>query len=444
MKPSNINHRQGRLFETRLTDQLNPKHELIKLSELINWTYLEKECSAIYEDNEFGGQPPKPVRLIIGILMLQHIHNLSDEEVVYMWVENPYWQLFCGYDYLQWEMPIDPTSLTRWRKRLGKDLLEKVLQETIKVALQTKTVKKSSFKKVISDTTVMEKNITFPTDAKLYDSARRHLVSIAEKSNIKLRQNYSQKSKEHLRKINQYAHAKQFKRMKKEIKKLKTYLQRVLRDIKRKWNGKETNFNKIMPLVEKLLTQEKDSKNKLYSISSPEVECISKGKAHKKYEFGCKVPIVTTHKEGLCLSIDAIHGNPYDGHTLPLAIETAEKLCEEKIEEVYVDEGYKGVVIEGKLIYRSRQRKGITARIRKRIKRRQSIEPQIGHMKSDGKLGRNYLKGQIGDKINAMLTGVGHNLRMILRKLRHLFVQIIFSIKIWFEEDLEDQPVVNY
>lgn len=432
MKPSKINHSQSRLFETRLSDQLNPKNELFKLSEKIDWSYLEKECSSVFIDNNKGGQPPKPVRLMLGLLMLEHIHNHSDEEVVARWVENPYWQYFCGYDYLQWEMPIDPTSLTRWRKRLGEERLEKILTETIKVALRTKTIKNQSLKKVISDTTVMEKNITFPIDGKLFDTARKHLVKTAANAGINLRQNYNLVSKKHLRKMGQYGHAKHYKRMKKEIKKIKTYLQRVVRDIKRKWNGKEEMFTKIMPLAERLLKQEKKSKEKLYSLCHPEVECISKGKAHKKYEFGCKAALVITHKEGLCVSMEAMHGNPYDGHTINQAIANAEKLCQTTIDQIFLDKGYKGAKIEGKEIYRSGQRKGITKSLKKAIKRRQTIEPHIGHMKSDGKLGRNYLKGKEGDRNNAILVGIGHNLRMILRKLRSFFLKFFISFKSYF------------
>lgn len=427
MKPSKTNHRQGRLFETRLSDLLNPQNELFKLGEEINWDNLEEACSSVFIDQGLGGQPPKPVRLMLGLLMLEHIHSYSDEEVVAKWVENPYWQFFCGYDFLQWKKPIDPTSLTRWRQRLGKDLLEKVLKETIQVALQTKTVKKQSLKKVISDTTVMEKNIAFPTDGKLFDTARKHLVKAADKAGINLRQNYNLISKEHLRKMGQYGHAKQYKRMKKEVKKLKTYLRRVIRDIQRKWQGKEGMFNQIMPLAERLLKQEKKSKEKLYSLYHPEVECISKGKAHKKYEFGCKAALVITHKEGLCVSMEALHGNPYDGHTINQAITNAEKITQTTIDQVFLDKGYKGAEIEGKALFRSGQRKGITKRLKKALKRRQAIEPHIGHMKSDGKLGCNYLKGKEGDRNNAVLVGIGHNLRMILRKLRLLFVQIFYQ-----------------
>jgi len=427
MKPKKINHRQGRLFETRLSDQLNPKHSLLQLSEKINWSYFEEDFSCAFSSGEKGGQPPKPVRLMVGLLMLQHMNNYSDEAVVEKWVENPYWQSFCGYDFLQWEAPIDPTSLIHWRQRLGTDRLEKILQETIRVALQTKTVKKASFKKVISDTTVMEKNITFPTDAKLYDTARKHLVKLAKLWGIKLRQNYNFVSKRHLRKVGQYGHARQYKRMKKEVKKLKTFLERIVKDIQRKWKGKEDKFAKIMPLAQRLLKQDKKSKQKLYSLCHPEVECISKGKAHKKYEFGCKVAIVTTHKEGLCMSIEAMHKNPYDGHTLETVVNKAEINTKTEIEELFLDKGYKGSKIEGKSIYLSGQRKGMTKRLKKALKRRQAIEPQIGHMKSDGKLGKNFLKGREGDKTNAILVGMGHNLRMILRKLR------IFLFKIFFQ-----------
>lgn len=270
----------------------------------------------------------------------------------------------------------------------------------------------------------MEKNIAFPIDGKLFDTARKHLVKIADKAGIALRQNYNLVSKKHLRKMGQYGHAKQYKRMKREIKKMKIYLQRIVRDIQRKWQGKEKMFDQIMPLVERLLKQEKKSKEKLYSLCHPEVECISKGKAHKKYEFGCKTALVITHKEGLCVSMEALHGNPYDGHTINQAIENAEKITQTIIDQVFLDKGYKGATIEGKELYRSGQRKNITKGLKKALKRRQAIEPHIGHMKSDGKLGRNYLKGKAGDRNNAVLVGIGHNLRMILRKLRLLFAQI--------------------
>lgn len=196
---------------------------------------------------------------------------------------------------------------------------------------------------------------------------------------------------------------------------------RLFRDIKRKITGNrflQNAFEWIFKIVEKLLIQEKDSKNKVYSLHEPHVECIAKGKAHKKYEFGCKVSFVVTHKEGLALSSLVLHGNPYDGHTLKNSLKHAENNSKENIDIAFVDKGYKGHCIKDKKIFISGQKKGITKWFRKLLKRRQAIEPFIGHMKSDGKLGINYLKGELGDRLNAVLCAIGHNLRMLIRKFR--------------------------
>jgi len=419
MKPSKIHHYQDQLFETRLSDILNPVHELYVLADHINWAEIEEEFNGLFSEKR--GAPAKPVRLIVGLLMLEHIFDLSDEEVVSYWVENPYWQLFCGYDFLQWEFPINPSSLSKWRKRLGPNGMEKILAETIKTALNLGAVKKSSLKKVIVDTTVMPKNITYPTDAKLYFTGIKTLVRMAKNHSIELRQTYTFVSKKALRKACSYSHARQMRRANKQRKKLKTYLGRVYRDVARKISGNvivEAIFQSTLEVIEKILTQEKHSKNKVYSIHEPAVECISKGKAHKKYEFGCKASLVITHKEGLALGTEAVHGNPYDGHTLKSALEKAETLSETVIDQAYVDKGYKGHGIKDKRIFISGQRKGVTRWVKSQIKRRQAIEPHIGHMKSDGKLDRNFLKGVIGDQLNALLCGIGHNMRLVLNFLK--------------------------
>ncbi len=420
MKPKKTNHNQGRLFQQRLSDLLNPEHELCLLSSLVDWACFEKEFSNLFTENR--GAPAKPVRLVTGIFMLQHMYALSDEEVIHLWVENPYWQLFCGYDYLQWKFPIDPSSLSRWRTRLGEAGMEKILGFTIKMALDTGAVKASSLKKVIVDTTVMPKNITFPTDSKLYFKGVQILVRMARNNQIKLRQTYTFLSKRALRKAYQYSHARQMKRAKKERRKLKTYLGRVSRDVKRKISGNsflEAFFKRILEIIEKVLTQVKDSKNKIYSIHEPHTECISKGKTHKKYEFGCKASLVITHKEGLALATEALHDNPYDGHTLKHVLKKAESITGIKIEKSFVDRGYRGHGVEDRQIFISGQKRGVTRWIKKQIHRRQAIEPHIGHMKSDGKLDRNFLKGILGDKLNAILCGIGHNLRLIIRKLMY-------------------------
>jgi IS5 family transposase len=417
MKPKRVNHNQGSLLETRLSELLDPQNRLRLLADLIDWEELEGQLS-IHFSNEKGA-PGKPIRLVSGVLMLQHMTGLSDEQMAVGWVQNPYWQYFCGYDYLQWRFPMDPSSLSRWRKRLGEEGLEKILQATLKLALRIGIVKTNSYETVIVDTTVMEKNIAYPTDARLYYRSLQKLVREAKRHGIVLRQTYTFLSKQALRKTHQYAHARQMKRAKREMRRLRTYLGRVHRDIRRQIEKQKALQNSLMSLLKitnHILHQQKTDKDKIYSVHEPEVECISKGKAHKKYEFGCKTSIVLTHKEGLVLSMNAMHGKPYDGHTLEESLERAESQTGTTIKRGFVDKGYRGHSVENKEIYITGKR-GLSRHYKNMLKRRQAIEPHIGHMKNDGKLDRNYLKGKLGDLINAVLCGIGHNLRLILNKM---------------------------
>jgi transposase, IS5 family len=416
MKPKPTDHFFENSETPRLSKILNPRHELYILAEMIEWEEFEEAFGALY--SEGNSRPPKPIRLMVGLLMLQHMYGFSDEGVVKRWVENPYWQFFCGFDVLQWKFPIDPSSLSRFRNRIGEEGMEKILSETIKMAIQYEVVAIKDLKDVIVDTTVMEKNITYPTDAKLYFRLREKFIKKAKKLNLPLRQSYTFVAKKALIDVSRYAHAKQMKRAKKKIKILKTYLRRVYADIRRKTAENETlkkEFSHLFKLADRLLYQNKESKHKLYSLHAPEVECISKGKAHKKYEFGCKVSLVVTHKIGLALSCRAIHGNPYDGHTLKDALLDAEKLSSTKIERAFLDKGYKGHKVTDKKVYISGQKRGITDRLKRLLKRRSAIEPHIGHLKQEGKMRRNFLKGAIGDTLNALLCGIGHNLRLIVR-----------------------------
>ena len=447
MQPTKIDNRQEDIFRGRLSNELNPKHEMMILSRLIPWDSLESEFSDLYQSSSnVGGQPPKPIRLMIGILLLQHLHSLSDEQVVRTWVENPYWQFFCGYDFLQWNFPIDPSSLTRFRNRIGASRMEKILSLTVSVAVESKAVKVNDLKKVIVDTTVMPKNIEFPTDSKLLGKARERLVKLAAKNGIILRQNYNLVAKTLLRKISGYLHAKQMKRARKVIKHLKTIVGRVVRDVERKIGSSKNLveiFTPILDQTKRVLAQQRKDKNKLYSLHEPDVACISKGKAHKRYEFGCKVSITTTHKQGLVISSQALPKNPYDGHTLKPALESSERITGVEIESTFVDRGYKGHGVESDplrnhtKIFISGQRRGITKSLKKQLKRRSAIEPMIGHMKQEGKLGLCRLKGIVGDQINALLTGVGHNLRLILnhvrkllklKKLKNFVIQILLHL----------------
>jgi IS5 family transposase len=437
MKPNKIKTEQSELFINRLSSQLNPKDPLFILAHQIEWAIFENAFGARYSDGP--GQPPKPIRLMVGLMILQHMHGISDEQVVQQWVQNPYWQYFCGYDYLQWEVPADPSSMTRWRKRLGEEGLEKILAETVVTAIKTQTVKPKDLQRVIVDTTVMEKNIAHPTDTKLLNKAREKLVGLATQHGIKLRQTYARVGRFAALNAGRYAHAKQFKRMKKEVKKLKNYLGRTVRDIERQMTESlelRTHFSDLLALSKRLLSQEKKSKNKLYSLHEPEAYCIAKGKPHKPYEFGCKVSLVVTHKQGLALSSQALLENQYDGHTLGSSLKKAEAIAKSVIHSVFVDKGYKGHGVEDQQVFISGQKRGLTQALKKHLKRRSAIEPHIGHMKTEGKLRRNSLKGTLGDALNALLCAIGHNMRMILRKIRSLFVFILAYL-------FSDNPLKN-
>ena len=423
--------KQSDLFRERLDNILNRRHELYRLAELIDWDVFEKEFGKFYAAKK--GRPGIPIRLMVGLSYLGHTYGLSDQAVVEKWVENPYWQFFCGETYFQHQLPIDSSSMSRWRKRIGEKGCELILAETLSAGLNSGAVKESSLKRINVDTTVQPKAIRYPTDSRSYNRCRERLVSLAQKYGIKLRQSYSRLGPRALRKASSYAHARQFKRAKKEIRSLKTYLGRVYRDILRKIlhdPDLHAEFHEELELTERMLDQQRQDKNKLYSIHAPEVECIAKGKVHKKYEFGVKVSVATTSRDNFVVGMQALPGNPFDGHTLAGALDQVSRLTGVVPERCYVDRGYRGHDVKKTSVFISGQRRGVTPTIRKELKRRSAVEPIIGHMKEDGKLGRNWLKGSLGDKINALLCGAGHNLRIILRKLKELlsfFVLIFLS-----------------
>jgi IS5 family transposase len=301
-----------------------------------------------------------------------------------------------------------------------------LLSASIDAARRGKVVKEKSFDKVIVDTTVMEKAIAFPTDSQLLEKGRQHLVRLAESLGIGLRQNYNREAPRLAAQVARYAHARQYRRMRAVLKTQRTLLGRVWRDVQRKLNGEQLNMDTVkttLAKVQHLLNQQRTDKNKLYSLHAPEVECIAKGKVRQSYEFGVKVSIATTHKEGLVVGIKSMPGNPYDGHTLPSAVEQIAMLTNRPPKALFVDRGYRGVEVPNVTIWRSGQKRGVTPSIKKAIHRRSAIEPAIGHMKNDGRLRRNWLKGTLGDALHAMLCGAGHNLRMILRAIRLFYGQ---------------------
>lgn len=429
MRPSKPSRRGGDLFRERLDAIIDMGHPLVRLGELVPWSDFDEAFGRFYKP---VGRPAKPTRLLVGLHYLKHTSDLSDEETVARWVENPYWQVFCGFEFFQHQLPIDPSLMTRWRKRIGPEAMERVLQATVEVALESKTVKPSSLERVTVDTTVQPKAIAHPTDSRLYLKALEILVRQAKMAGITLRQSHTRLAKKAAAKAARYAHAKQYKRMRRELKRLRTYLGRVYRDVCRKIGGQpelEARFARLLGLIERLLVQQRSDKNKLYSLHAPEVVCIAKGKAHKPYEFGCKVGIAATNREGLFLAAKAFEGNPYDGHTLQATIDQAEAMSGVAVARAYADKGYRGHDYEGQAqVILAGRRRGLTPTMKRELKRRSAIEPMIGHAKGDGRLGRNFLLGQDGDKINALLAAAGHNLRLILRRLALLFARILKAL----------------
>jgi IS5 family transposase len=357
------------------------------------------------------GRPAKPTRLMVGLSYLQHTSNLSDEAVVQRWIENPYWQWFCGCEYFQHEQPCDPSSLTHWRKWLGPEGLERLLAATIQAGLESGVVRPSSLERISVDTTVQPKAITQRTDARLYLKALLALVRQAKRHGLELRQTHTRLAKRAAVQVARYAHARQMRRMRRELKRLKTYLGRVYRDIARKVAddaGLEKRFAPLLGLTERLLVQERTSKNKLYGLHAPEVVCIAKGKAHRPYEFGSKVALAVTNREGFVLASEALAGNPYDGHALSATVDQVVALSGVEPDRIYVDLGYRGHDYAHKeRVFIARQRRGLTPTIKRELRRRSAIEPMIGHMKADGRPGRNHLLGAAGDAMNALLVA-GH------------------------------------
>jgi len=402
------------IFKIRLVEIINLTHPLVKISETINWKKLEEELAASYAEKM--GAPGKEIRLMAGLQYLKYLYNESDEMIVQKFVENPYYQYFCGNEYFEHTLPIDPSSMTRFRGRMGKEKIEELFKEIVKSANKSEQLKEKDFSQLNVDTTVQEKAISFPTDAKLYYRMLQELIDQAREKGIKLRQSYRFVSKKVLTKQAGYAHARQMNRSRKMTKKLRTYLGRISRGIVESPILKDEALLSKLALAEKLLGQSKESKHKLYSIHAPEVECISKGKAHKKYEFGCKVSMVTTSKTNWIVAIQAHHGNPYDGHTLKASIEKAEAMTNWEAKHVVVDLGYRGHDYDGKAEVHIANRltmKKKTKSLLKWLKRRSAIEPIFGHLKADNRLERNLLKGKDGDHINAVLAACGFNLRKL-------------------------------
>ena len=424
---------EGDLFRARLDQIINMRHELVALAGKLDWEWLDGEIAPLFSDK---GRPAIESRFMLGLLLLKHIFALSDEEVCERWVYDPYFQYFTGEEFFQHTFPHERSDLSHWRKRLG-DKLELLLAESLRVAHGAGALRAKDLERVTVDTTVQPKAITFPTDAKLMHAAIKGLNRLADEHGVRLRQSYRRIAKRAAMMAGRYAHAKQFNRHRRQLRLLRTRLGRIIRDIRRKTAGKpdlEAAFEWPLTRANQIRSQQQRQRGwKLYSFHAPEVECIGKGKASAPYEFGVKASIVTTNARApggaFVLHAKALPGNPYDGHTLGAVIDATERLTGCAIVRAYVDKGYRGHnTPDPRRVFISGQKRGVFGVIKRELRRRSAIEAVIGHMKTDGHLGRCYLKGREGDAANTILTAVGHNLRLILAWLRLLWRLILSAV----------------
>lgn len=425
------------LFRHRLSNLLDQRHELIRLAGLIDWSRFEQEYGALYAED---GRPGVPTRLMVGLHLLKHVKALSDEQVCAAWVENPYFQAFCGETYFRHALPADRSSMTRWRGRVGPERLELLLAESIAAALKAKAMAPKHAERVTVDTTVETKAVAHPTDSHLYHRGIEWLNRLAKRGGIAVRQSFLRLGKRAQREVGRLIHTGGHQQAMRYLRKLKTYLGRLHRDVGRKLERQPLDpllreaSKEIMARIARLLAQQPADKRKLYALHAPEVECIGKGKARTRWEFGVKVSLAVSNARApggqFVLGARVCPGSPYDGHTLKAQLDQVEKLTGTKVQRAYVDLGYRGHDAKAAEteVYISRQRNLPSPTIKRELKRRSAIEPVIGHLKTDGLLERNHLHGERGDAINLVLAAAGHNLRLLLAWLRRLCALFLVAL----------------
>jgi IS5 family transposase len=428
MKPkSSSPQKQGHLLYPDLLDHLNPKDPLLVLAQRLPWERFEKEFAPLYSE---VGRPAKPVRLMVGLLLLKQIENLSDERVVEAWVRNPYYQAFCGMVHFQWQLPCDPSELVHFRKRIGE-----AGGDSLFAASLTLHGKKAMEKEVVIDTTVQEKNITFPTDTKLRVKVIARCWKLAAEDGLCLRRSYRRELKKTLRVIRFNKSRKDKKKVAAAIRRVKTMANALLRDVTRKLTPRSLLIrHEELERYQRVVNQERDDKNKIYSLHEPEVSCICKGKEHKKYEFGSKAAIVMTKTSGIIVGAKSFSGNPYDGDTLKDVLNQVKNVRGVASETAYSDRGFRGRkrVGDTSIAIPGSPQPGATQyakrKAQKNFGRRSAIEPVISHLKSDFRLARNYLKGTIGDAINLLLAAAAFNCKKWMNALTESLLFVLFCL----------------
>ena len=433
------------LFKTPIKRFIDMNHPLVQLADRIDWSHLEAKVEVRFSAE---GRPGVPTRFMVGMLILKSTVNLSDEELFARWSQDPYYQYFTGEFYFQHRVPHERSGLSHWRTRLGADLLDHLLQESLRVAYESGALRDRDMKTVSVDTTVQEKAVRFPTDVTLVYTALVQLGNQAKKSGLKLRQSYVRVGKRALFKAGRYGHARQYKRRNREIGFLKRRLGRVIRDIERLIEGNkslEAQFAEPLDKAKIIFHQalKRNASPKIYSWHAAEVECIGKGKAKAPYEFGCKATITTTNGRApggmFVLHADALHGNPYDGHTLETVLRETAEMTRKKPTRVFVDKGYRGHKQNQShretdqntslpwRVFMAGQR-ALKPHLKAELKRRSAIEPIIGHLKTDHRMDRNHLKGTNGDRFNVKMAAVGFNFRRILAWFKKLLRKIMANL----------------
>lgn len=417
------NQNQINMFKSTLRQIINPRHSLVLLADEMPWHEFEEEYKSLYSNT---GLPAKPIRLMVGLLILKQIKGLGDETVVKEWVQNPYFQYFCGESEFQWEAPCDPSDLVHFRNRIGGKGVEKILEVSVKI--QPEKDKRRAMKMVSLDTTVQEKNITYPTDVKLRKKIIEQCQKIAKEQGIQLRQSYKRIVKR-LMLMQRFAHhPRNYRKAEKAKRKMGTIAGRLIRELRRKLPDKQSGqYIERLEIFEQVLNQKKSDKNKIYSLHEPHVACIAKGKVAKKFEFGSKVSVAMSKEENMVLAVVNYAGNPNDSKTVEDTLNKVEKLTGQKVKAAIVDRGYKvkKTVNGTQMIKPSPLGPGSTAyekmKMRKYFRRRSAIEPVIGHMKIQYRMKRNFLKGEQGDVINAVLAGAAFNFkRWLNQKLKEV------------------------
>ena len=438
---------QRDLFRPLLRDIIDPKHELALLADRIDWDYFEKSFSPLYSN---VGQPGVPIRLMVGCLLLKQMENLGDETLAKQWIQNPYMQYFCGMRCFEHQFPFDPSDFVHFRKRIGETGFEKIFTYSVQAHMEEekgtgKAAPLTNAKWHLSDTTVQENNTTYPTDAKLYRKVINGCNRIAEEAGIKLRRSYRRESKQLLRDSYNGNHPGRMKRAKKARKRLKTIANTQIRDIQRKMNAVQTaSYQDRLELYRRAVNQQPHDQNKVYSLHKPFTRCISKGKAHKQYEFGNKIGIIVTGNKGykIITAVKAFIDNPYDGHTVEPLLEQMERNGHVLPKEIVYDRGGRGrKEIKGvKVIIPDTPKRTDTKYMkqekRKRFRSRAGIEAIIGHLKSDFGMAQNYLQGEAGIQINALMSCAAWNMKKLMAVVNEKAVR--FFVRFFFRPFLYD------